>query len=251
MAMNEAEYRSFYDRVGHLNGWNFSKVKCVMEGATFQLYEEVRKVCKQSDLLLDIGTGGGEALLQMSDAVLLLIGIDVSANMIGTANTNRKQANMANVRYMQMDASNLEFPEHFFDVVSCRQAPFYADQVAKVLSPDGVFLTQQVGEGDKENLKRAFGRGQGDQDSYGQLKNKYLDDLTQAGFKEIHSYEYDASEYYESAEDLIFLLKHTPIIPDFGRDAQDFHILDSFIQENRTDQGIRTNAKRFMIIARR
>lgn len=26
--MNELEYKNFYDKVGRLNGWDFSKIKC-------------------------------------------------------------------------------------------------------------------------------------------------------------------------------------------------------------------------------
>lgn len=54
---------------------------------------------------------------------------------------------------------------------------------------------------------------------------------------------------YRTPEDLIFLLKHTPIIPNFGEEAEDFTILQSFIDVNSSEKGIRTNSKRFMIIA--
>ncbi len=50
-------------------------------------------------------------------------------------------------------------------------------------------------------------------------------------------------------EDLIFLLKHTPIIPNFGEEEEDFNILQKFIKANSSEKGIRTNSKRFMIIA--
>ncbi|MGM2834971.1 SAM-dependent methyltransferase, partial [Bacillus cereus group sp. Bce025] len=49
--------------------------------------------------------------------------------------------------------------------------------------------------------------------------------------------------------DLIFLLKHTPIIPNFGEEEEDFNILQKFIKANSSEKGIRTNSKRFMIIA--
>ncbi len=32
------------------------------------------------------------------------------------------------------------------------------------------------------------------------------------------------------AEDFIFLLKHTPIIPNFGEEEEDFNILQKFIK---------------------
>jgi hypothetical protein len=62
---------------------------------------------------------------------------------------------------------------------------------------------------------------------------------------------YNAAEYYRSYEDLIFLLKHTPTIPGFGKEQADLHRLAAFIEGNKTEKGIATNAERFMIIARK
>ena len=58
-------------------------------------------------MLLDIGTGGGEAILQLSDAALLLVGIDDSAGMIETALANRKRSQVANIRFIQMNARQI------------------------------------------------------------------------------------------------------------------------------------------------
>ncbi|MGZ9585820.1 class I SAM-dependent methyltransferase [Paenibacillus marinisediminis] len=247
--MNEVEYRAFYDRVGKLNGWNFSKVKCISEGAAWNFQQEVSRRCKKSDILLDIGTGGGEALLSIADAAMLLVGVDNSAGMVEAAHANVRRSSVSNVRILQMDASELVFPERFFNVVSCRHSPFSASEAARVLVDGGVFLTQQVSEHDKLNLVQAFGRRRITVED-GALMKKYMIELHEAGFREIQSYEYDAAEYYETYEDLLFLLKHTPIVPDFGSREDDFAVLDQFIKDHSTNKGIRTNSKRFMIVAR-
>ena len=124
--LNEQQYRDFYDRVGSLNGWNFSKLQCRVEGHAANLYEEVLSVCKRSDLLLDIGTGGGEAILAIHEGALLLVGIDLSSGMIQTAQANLRRSEVSNVRFLQMDAEKLDFPEGFFDIVSCRHSAFNA-----------------------------------------------------------------------------------------------------------------------------
>ncbi|MFC3749612.1 class I SAM-dependent methyltransferase [Paenibacillus sp. GCM10012306] len=245
--MNKVDYKEFYDRVGVLNGWDFSHVKCVSEEAPWDFYREVTKRCHPSDLLLDIGTGGGEAILSIADSAALLVGIDQSTGMMETANRNLSSSGRTNVRFLEMNGDQLEFPAHFFNVIPCRHSPYSAKEIARVLSKDGVFLTQQVAENDKLNLKEAFGSGQAWGTPGGTLKQQYLTELSEAGFREIQSYEYNITEYYQTAEDLIFLLKHTPIIPGFGQNEEDFQILERFIAENQTEQGIMTNSERFMI----
>lgn len=249
--MTSLDYKSFYDKVGKLNGWDFSKLKTVSEGVAWDFFDEVAKLCKKTDLLLDIGTGGGEALLSIADSAMLSVGIDLSSGMIETAAHNLRQSNKSNIRFVQMDAEQLKFPDGFFNIISCRHSGFSAKEAAKVLADDGVFLTQQVSEGDKLNIKEAFGIGQAFGTKAGTLKNRYLAELSEAGFTDIQSFEFNASEYYETAEDLIFLLKHTPIIPHFGDSEMDFQILQRFISANKTEKGIRTNSERFMIIARK
>ena len=87
--MNELEYKSFYDKVGRLNGWDFSKIKCET-GEIWDFYGEVKERCKSSDILLDVGTGGGENVLNIASSAKLLIGIDNSNGMIETAHSNLK-----------------------------------------------------------------------------------------------------------------------------------------------------------------
>lgn len=248
--MNKFDYMKFYEEVGHLNGWDFSKVKAAAEGVKWQFYNEVTQRLKQPDTLLDIGTGGGEALISITHACSFLVGIDQSSGMVQTANHNLQISNKTNVQFMQMDAEKLDFPDNYFNVVSCRHSPFNAAEVMKVLANDGIFLTQQVSEGDKLNISQAFGRGQRT-NLDGTLKNRYIEELNEAGFSTIQSFEYDAVEYFATYEDLVFLLKHTPIIPDFGKYKDDFEILEKFIADNKTEKGIQTNSKRFMIIAKK
>lgn len=213
------------------------------------MYAEVIKACKPTDLLLDIGTGGGEKVLPAAAAVMLLVGIDQCAEMVEAANRNAAEAGISNARFFRMEAERLEFPDAFFNVISCRQSEFFADEAARVLAPGGIFFTQQVSEHDKLNVKQAFGR---ELDAApGTLGKRYVTELQDAGFRDIETFEFHVDEYYKTPADLIFLLKHTPTIPDFGKSDRDFHILEQFIRDNRTDKGIHTTMERFIIIARK
>lgn len=248
--MNELKYKTFFEEVEELEGWDFSSIKCSVEGKAWNFYEEACKHIKKTDVLLDVGTGGGEKLLTIANTALFLIGTDLSTKRISDARYNLQASGKENVRFFEMDSEKLQFPTGFFNVVTCRQAPFSAQEVARVLSDDGLFITQQVSEHDKRNLTETFGRGSSVNEE-GRLKNKYVSELRDAGFKDIQTLDYDATEYYESHEDLIFLLKHTPIVPNFGQNDHDFALLDQFIDTYQTSKGIMTNSKRFMIVARK
>ncbi|MUK87854.1 methyltransferase domain-containing protein [Ornithinibacillus sp. L9] len=249
--MRNIDYEKFYDKVGKINGWDFSNIKSFSEGVKWEFYDEVIKRCEKSDVLLDIGTGGGENILRIAPSLLFLIGIDLSKGMLETAQSNLKTSKVLNVKFFQMSSDDLQFPNAFFDVVSSCHAPFSSIEIIKVLKSGGWFLTQQVSEADKLNIKKAFGRGQAFDKTDGALKERYIRELKQAGFSEIQSFEYDAIEYFERPEDIIFLLTHTPIIPDFGEDKKDFELLNGFIENNRKEKGIETNSKRFLIIAKK
>lgn len=244
--MNELD---FYDKVGKINGWDFSKLQITTEGVKWNFYEKVRKRCKSSDILLDVGTGGGENVLKIASSLLFLVGIDLSSGMVETAQSNLRKSKVFNVRFSQMSSENLQFPAGFFDVISSCHAPFVSKEITKVLKNGGIFLTQQVSEADKLNLKNAFGRGQSFGEVDGTLKERYIKELKEAGFTKVQSFEYDSTDYYRRPEDLIFLLKYTPIIPNFGQGEKDLGILSDFIENNRTEKGIRTNSKRFLLIA--
>lgn len=136
---NKINYKKLYDRVGNLIGWNFSKIKVTSEGEKWDFYKKVVEYCHVSDLLLDIGTGGGECVLKIATNVLLLIGIDISKNMMQTANKNFQKSQKDNVRFFQMDARNLKFPNGFFNIVSCRHSNFFANEVNRVLVNGGIF----------------------------------------------------------------------------------------------------------------
>ncbi|WP_142826400.1 class I SAM-dependent methyltransferase [Planococcus soli] len=247
--MKDFEYQKFYEAIGKVNGWNFSHLRVSADQADWDFNNEVINRCNKRDSLLDIGTGGGENLLEIAHSVERAIGIDLSGAMIESAKDNLKRSRQDNVRFIQMFSKDLRFPEDSFNIVTSRHAPFDSFEVAKVLKKGGVFLTQQVSEGDKQNIKNIFGRGQSFTETDGTLKEKYRTDLKDAGFSKVQSYDSNVLEYYERPEDLLFLLRHTPIIPNFGQDKKDLEFWDAVVENNQTARGICTNSKRFLIVA--
>lgn len=244
-----ASYEELYERVGSVIGWDFSKIskRTKTVGKKWVFLEIIKRFVNEETILLDVGTGGGEKLLRIAKFVKKAYGIDNSKHMITTANRNLAKLKMSNVEFKLADAKKLPFKKECFNIVMCRHAPFYAEEVFRVLKPGGVFFTQQVGEKDKQNIKKIFGRGQSFGEKPRSFMNKCIQELKNVGFKILRKNTYDATEYYADMADLIFLLRNTPIIPDFDI-KKDQKFLEEIERKYKTKDGIKTNSFRFLLI---
>ena len=224
-------YRKLYDRVGKDIGWDFRYLGETKIGRKWDFFQEVSKKVKKGDLLLDIGTGGGERVFEIANKLLLVVGIDLSISMVETAKKNLSGKKVKNVRFLQMNSHNLKFPNDFFDIITARHCDFSTKEVYRVLKKGGYFATQQVSEHDKINIKNEFSRGQSYGKKDGSLKKRYLKELKEVGFKKIKSDDYNSTEHYKKKDDIIYILKHTPIIPYFGDKSDDYKKLEKFFEK--------------------
>jgi len=241
-------YKKLYDEVGSRIGWNFDGLKVKVFGKKWNFLDVVKRYALNDHLLLDIGTGSGEKLLKISEFVKNSCGVDNSKNMIIRAKENLEKSGISNTFFFLADAAKLPFKKEVFDIVICRHSPFFVEEVCRVLKTHGVFITQQVMEDDKENIKNVFGRGQSFGIKSGASMGKYIKELKK-GFDILRSDTYNADEYY-TEDELIFLLNNTPIIPDFDVE-KDQKFLEEIKRIYKTKDGIKTNSSRFLIIARK
>jgi len=247
-------YKELYENVGSVVGWDFSKIdkRKKVFGEKWDFLEIVRGYVTSESILLDIGTGGGKKLLDVARFVKKAYGIDHQESMIITANENLGKSEMSNVEFKLADAKELPFPAEYFNVVMCRHAPFYAEEVYRVLRHCGTFLTQQVySEKDALNIKRIFGRGQGFGREYeSNPVRRYVQELQATGLKILRKDTYNATEYYADMADLIFLLRNTPLVPDFDID-NDQRCLEEIEKKYKTKNGIKTNSARFLVLCKK
>lgn len=242
---NSEEEKCFYNKVGKIIGWDFSKMKYKMvDDSKFQFFDEINNKVKKNMILLDIGTGGGEKLTDLiTDDCLLKIGTDFSNEMIKYA---KKRNTKNNIRFFEMDSENIKFPDEFFDIISARHTPFNVSEVNRLLKKEGYFFTEQIDENDCLQLKKIFGRGQG-YESQIRLREKIKSKIRDFKFNSVEFYDIIQQEYYETEEDLLFLLKNTPIIPDFGKEKGDFSKFNEYVRMNTNNNGIILERKLFGI----
>lgn len=244
------DYKKLFDKAGKKIGWDFSRLNKQESGVRWDFYQEVLKKCDKNTVLLDIGTGGGKRVLCIKDKVRLLVGIDYSEDMINTARKNLLKSKAKNAYFYTMNAKKICFPDEFFDVISCRHSVIFPKEYHRLLKPGGWFLTQQIGEEDKANIKKYFGRGQ-NMNKKGTQMNRYAWAMKKVGFKNIKRRTYNSTEWYGGAEDLIFLLQYTPTIPNFGSKPEDMDSLARFIADNKEKRGIKTNSDRYLLIGQK
>lgn len=126
-------------------GWDFSYMdgRCQWETLPWDYKACVLEHLKSEDKLLDMGTGGGEFLMELHHPYE------------NTAVTEGWKPNFQlckeqleplgiTVKFVEED-DLLPYEEEQFDLVLSRHESFLAEEVKRVLKPGGYFITQQVG----------------------------------------------------------------------------------------------------------
>jgi len=140
------------------SGWDFSYLKDrYFEPSLPWSYEErVRALLRNADSVLDIGTGGGEKLLEFKDLL--------PSNTLATegwppnilvAHKHLEPHGIKVIPYDIEKESRMPFPDNTFSLVIDRHDAFDAFEIARILKSSGIFLTQQAGLAD---LSSVFGR---------------------------------------------------------------------------------------------
>lgn len=143
-----------------VTGWDFGRFGDRLVGAEPPwAYDELaREVLREAHAVVDLGTGGGEVLLGLADA----LPPDTTATEGWAPNQPVASAALApfGIEVVAYDAEvepRMPFPDARFDVVLDRHEAYDAREVARVLRPTGAFLTQQVDGRDLADLDAVFG----------------------------------------------------------------------------------------------
>jgi ubiquinone/menaquinone biosynthesis C-methylase UbiE len=102
---------------------------------------------RSDEQALDLGTAVGHTAFALASRARSVVGVDLTAEMLGHASRLARERAIANVRFARADVSHLPFPDASFDVVTSRlSAHHYAHpeevvaEVARVLRPGGRFV---------------------------------------------------------------------------------------------------------------
>ena len=235
----------FYDKI---KNWNFSSINYIEDSLTnWDLYEILKAKTTEESIVLDLGTGGGEKVLKYFPKVRKIIATDFSEAMINTAKKNLKASGKKDIEFRLMNNLDMNTPNDYFDVVVARHTCIDAKQIYKTLKKGGCLILRGVDKLDCWSLKTLFGKGQAYTDTLPISVVDY-ENIVKAGFKKVELVPIHVREYYKTKEDLLALLLKTPILENFSEleennnlikfNSIDNELIDKYISENQTEQGI-------------
>lgn len=133
-------------------GWDFSHLdgRWKEEALPWDYRELLIALLKSTDTLLDMGTGGGELLLSLGHSPELT---SVTEAYPPNVELCKKTLAPMGITVKEADGGqSLPFNASSFDVVANRHEDFNPSEVSRILNPGGLFITQQVGGKNDEEL---------------------------------------------------------------------------------------------------
>ena len=206
---------------------NFKVEQIIDINISFFLY--ITQYITDGCSLLDIGTGNGFVLsqvLEKTNQQIKLFGVDNSKEMVLLARKNLAD----NAKIVRANIDNLPFDDCSFDIVTAKNVTrIDTSEIFRILKDNGVFIFREYGYGKGmiEIAKLFDGRV-----IRQQQPEYYVDNLSSAGFQIIKFEKFEIARGYNSAQELVSIVKSFPFIEDFS-ESDENTILEKF-SENAT-----------------
>lgn len=153
--MNLEDLKKYWkaeEDVAHIHGWDFSHIKGRYEeeqDLPWDYETIVRKYLTPELTLLDTDTGGGEFLLSLHhphDKTSATEGYPPNVALC------KKDLLPLGIDFREAnDPRRLPFKDRSFDIIINRHGNFNAQELFRIMKPNGIFITEQVGaENDRE-----------------------------------------------------------------------------------------------------
>ena len=145
------------DAAAPFSGWDFSYLDGRFEEAEppWDYPTLARDAVQRAFAILDVATGGGERFAALAPFPGQATAVEGFAPNIPIA---RRRLEPLGVRVFEGNTqSGMPFEDGAFDLVLNRHGGFRAAEMHRILKSGGVFLTQQVGGDNLDDLTAAFG----------------------------------------------------------------------------------------------
>ncbi|WP_166969360.1 class I SAM-dependent methyltransferase [Brevibacterium atlanticum] len=240
-----------------MTGWDFSALagRLVADDPPWDFDEICLEAMAESTTCLDMGTGGGERLIELIDRLDEARPPGESTPTISATEGWEPNVPLATsaledygatvTRYDSDHHPEMPFGDGEFDLVMNRHESYDIAEVARVLAPGGLFLTQQVDGTEAQEFRDCFGGGLG---NLSQQLEPCLDDLERHGLAIEAARKWQGTMSFTDVEAVIEYLAYIPwdvpgftVMPNLG-------VLGR-LAESRDP--IEVTQKRFLIVARK
>lgn len=233
---------------GSFEGWDFGwmRGRWHEEGPPWDYREIVQSYLPDATALLDMGTGGGEFLSSLKPLPDVVAATEGWQPNVPVA-TKRLVPLGVTVKHYE-DDHNLPFADETFDLVINRHESFAAAEIHRIMQDGGIFITQQVGDGDNAELNIAL------ESPPDNAENALLAaerEFAKAGFVILRAEEATLlTEFYDIGAVVYYLKIITWQIPDFDVESYRDRLLKLHQQIERDGKFVSQN-RRFLLVARK
>ena len=240
------------------SGWDFSWLdrRSWTEPLPWDYSARVASLARKARTMLDMGTGGGEALSLLPDRApctvaaeawppnvpvagrrLRPLGITVIQNEAAADNMNQDGAG---------EGGRLPFRDGSLDLICNRHESFLAVEVSRVLAPSGTFVTQQVDYRDNDDLAQMLGiETPKEPDSWIGLAKRQV---TEAGLEIEEAVRADQRIRFDDIAAVVFYLKAVSwSIPGYSLEKHRDRL--RALYEDSSARPVMTSGHRFLLVA--
>ena len=231
-----------------IEGWDFSYIKdrMVSKQLPWNYAKIIHPYVQDAENLLDMGTGGGEFLSSISPLPKTTYATESYPPNIPIAKMNLEKLGVEVVAVENHEA--LPLPNDFFDLIINRHEFYDPNEVQRILKPNGLFITQQVGKLDNIELNQFLG----DQAylTFDWDLEYAVTQLKNHGFEIVGRKEAIIDNSFRDIGAIVFYLQVISWqIPGFDLDANIERLRDLYMHI-KAEGEFKTHEHRFLIIAR-
>ncbi|MCU4757109.1 MULTISPECIES: class I SAM-dependent methyltransferase [Bacillus] len=234
----------------NFSGWDFSFIsetgRMKSEPLSWAYGSTAFQLMQHTKSMLDMGTGGGEFLSMLQPFPPTIYAAEGYAPNVPIARNKLEPLGITVVEVT--DDTALPFQDGQFDLILNQHESYAASEVNRILSPNGTFLTQQVGGLDCMELNGQFGSPLNSEFANWSLEAA-CSDLKENGFTILDAKEEFPFQRFYDIGAIVYYLKAIPWqIPDFtveGYYEELYRIHEIILQKGYFD----VKQHRFMIKA--
>ncbi|PFE03325.1 SAM-dependent methyltransferase [Bacillus cereus] len=199
------------------SGWDFSFItetgRMKSELLSWSYGSMAFQLIQNAHAMLDMGTGGGEFLSLLRPFPSTIYATEGYTPNIPIA---KKKLEPLGIKVVKVtDDNTLPFDDRQFDLILNQHESYSASEVKRILSPDGIFLTQQVGGLDCAEINETLGVPLNLEFTNWQLETA-LEEIQQSGYKVLqYKEEFPVQRFYDIGA-FVYYLKAIPWqVPNF------------------------------------